>query len=147
MPDLYPVTLPDFSNVKRSVNKRFSAEMPILESEINSMDYTAVFSVDIICKTYEQSQAFENWIINLDNAPFLKDLRTEYGVYQYECAFLELPLEPIENNNSYTYSAVIFTDRLKTDLDNIDRQLVDRYKLDRKTIDTAINQFWPKSGC
>ena len=140
----YPSYLPDFSNKSRSSSANFNFEAQDFRREITSRDYTETWRIDIVCNGYNQMRAFETWLETLGNQSFNKELLTEYGTDSYECRFIEYPLEPIENRNVYTYSAVIMSDRLKTDMDFIDRELVDRYKLDASIIDCAINQNWPE---
>jgi len=139
----YPSYLPDFKT-SRIQSQNFNFELQEFRREITSRDYGVQWNIEISCTSYEQSRAFDKWIDSLGNQPFIKSMRTEYGVFDYECRFIDGPLEPTEINNVYRYNAAIISDRLKTDMDYIDRELVDRYKLDASIIDTAINLEWPE---
>ena len=139
----YPIYLPDFKT-SRLQAQNFNFELQGFRREMTSYDYGVQWNIEISCTSYEQSRAFDGWVDSLGSQSFVKTIITEYGALDYECRFIEWPLEPIEINNVYRYTAAIISDRLKTDMDYIDRELVDRYKLDASIVDVAINSEWPE---
>lgn len=87
------------------------------------------------------------WLDRVKNGEEFKiTLKTEGGMIEHTCRWQEMPLAPNESDNFYTYSGVLYSDQLKTGVEDAtedEKDLVWNLAQDANPLDRAVNEEWP----
>ena len=90
---------------------------------------------------------FAIWLEQVKNGESFKiKLNTEGGMIEHTCIWEEVPLDPSESDNFYVYSGTLYSEQLKTGLEDATEEQIDllwNVAYGANPIAVAVNEEWP----